>query len=254
MNYQLELRNILDKIYDHKIYNILLKEDVDKLNENNLDNIKSLIINEEIYLGSDIHDFIISLISEGFEGYTFRKTISNIHNITYPSLYDENGNTLKNYTFNNFAEKLWEEHTNKLLITDLYNMFSQEDFIKYVNDNINKICNDILIKVIDFKNNKSITIPFTDINQLSISFKKMLLSGELDFSYAISYVDMDSLRDDMMRNVVDLDFYDEFDKLEDDLEECLEKFFKYDNEELLNILVNKEGFELIESIGLIKNN
>ena len=81
----------------------------------------------------------------------------------------------------------------------------------------------------------------------------MLLSGELDFSYAISYVDMDSLRDDMMRNVVDLDFYDEFDKLEDDLEECLEKFFKYDNEELLNILVNKEGFELIESIGLIKN-
>ena len=132
--------------------------------------------------------------------------------------------------------------------------YGKNILINYVNDNINKICNDILIKVIDFKNNKSITIPFTDINQLSISFKKMLLSGELDFSYAISYVDMDSLRDDMMRNVVDLDFYDEFDKLEDDLEECLEKFFKYDNEELLNILVNKEGFELIESIGLIKNN
>ena len=40
MNYQLELRNILDKIYDDKIYNILLKEDVDKLNENNLDEYK----------------------------------------------------------------------------------------------------------------------------------------------------------------------------------------------------------------------
>ncbi|WP_297135435.1 hypothetical protein [Terrisporobacter sp.] len=253
MNYQLELRNILDKIYDYKIYNILLKKDIDKLNENNIDHIKSLLINEEIYLGSDMHDFIINLISEGFEGYNFRKTISIVHNITYPLLYDENGNTLKNYTFTNFAKKLWEENTHELLITDLYSMFSQEDFIKYINDNMNKICSDILIKVKDFKNNKNITIPFKDISKLSNSFKKSILDGKLDFSYAISYIDMDLLRDDMMKNVVDLDFYDEFDKLEDDLEECLEKFFKYNNEELLNTLVNKDGFELVEGIGLVKN-
>ena len=54
MNYQLELRNYLNKIYNEKIYQILVKEDLPKLKNMNLDEIKSLICSKEVYLGSDL--------------------------------------------------------------------------------------------------------------------------------------------------------------------------------------------------------
>lgn len=57
----------------------------------------------------------------------------------------------------------------------------------------------------------------------------------------------------MIANAVQIDYYDEFDKLEDDLEECLDKFFKYDNDTLLKILIEKENFELVPDLGLVKN-
>ena len=81
----------------------------------------------------------------------------------------------------------------------------------------------------------------------------MLKKGELDSSLALTVVDMDKLRAEMIANAVQIDYYDEFDKLEDDLEECLDKFFKYDNDTLLKILIEKENFELVPDLGLVKN-
>ena len=43
MNYELELKKYLNKIYDKKIYDILIKENTEKLISLNLDEIKSLI-------------------------------------------------------------------------------------------------------------------------------------------------------------------------------------------------------------------
>ena len=67
MNYELELKKYLNKIYDKKIYDILIKENTEKLISLNLDEIKSLINSKEVFLGSDLNDFIISLIPEGYE-------------------------------------------------------------------------------------------------------------------------------------------------------------------------------------------
>ena len=67
MNYELELKKYLNKIYDKKIYDILIKENTEKLISLNLDEIKSLINSKEVFLGSDLNDFIISLIPEGYD-------------------------------------------------------------------------------------------------------------------------------------------------------------------------------------------
>ena len=80
----------------------------------------------------------------------------------------------------------------------------------------------------------------------------MLLNKKLDFSYALSVVDMDLLRSHMEKYSIDLSFYDEFDKLEDDLDECLNNFFKFTNEELLNYLTKEEDFILTNDNKLIK--
>ena len=48
MNYQLELLTYLNKIYDKKIEDVLIKEDIDKLENLNLNEIKSLIKSKEI--------------------------------------------------------------------------------------------------------------------------------------------------------------------------------------------------------------
>ena len=57
----------------------------------------------------------------------------------------------------------------------------------------------------------------------------------------------------MTKFSISLDYYDEFDKLEDDMEECLNNFFKYDEENLLNFLVNNENFVLIDNNKLVKS-
>ena len=80
----------------------------------------------------------------------------------------------------------------------------------------------------------------------------MIINKELDFSYALLLVDTNKLREEMESFAIDLSFYDEFDILEDDLEECLNKFFKYDNDELYDFLINKENFTLVDSDKLIK--
>ena len=233
MNYELELKKYLNKIYDKKIYDILIKENTEKLISLNLDEIKSLINSKEVFLGSDLNDFIISLIPEGYDGYLLRKTISKCHNLTHPILYDENGQPLKNYTHNNFAHMLWIDFTNETFIDDLYKKFNKDNFNIYVNENLHNIYDNLLNKVKIFKNENKIIIPYD--NNLVNSFKEMLLNKKLDFSYAL-----------------DLSFYDEFDKLEDDLDECLNNFFKFTNEELLNYLTKEEGFILTNDNKLIK--
>ena len=112
MNYQSQLTIYLNKIYNKKIENILQKENIDKLMELSIDEIKSLIKSQEIFLGSDLNNFIINLIPSGFDGYLLRKSISKEHNVVYPVLFNENGEEVKNYTHNNFALSLWYDFTN----------------------------------------------------------------------------------------------------------------------------------------------
>lgn len=251
MNYQLELRNYLNKIYNEKIYQILVKEDLPKLKTMNLDEIKSLICSKEIYLGSDLNDYIINLIPEGFNGYLLRKTISENHNLTHPLLYNEKGEPLKNYTHNNFTTTLWRDFTNKTFINDLNSKFSNKDFYDYVDKNFDTIYINLIKKIEIFKSENIATIPYNE-NNLVNTVKEMIINKKLDFSYAFSFVDMNKLREEMENIAIDLSFYDEFDKLEDDLEECLNKFFKYNDKELYDLLINKENFTLIDGNKLVK--
>lgn len=253
MNYQSELNNYLNKIYDEKIYQILIKEDLFRLKNMNLNEIKSLIKSNEIHLGSDLDEFIISLIPEGFHGYLLRKAICQNHNLTYPLLYNENGAPLKQYTHNNFSTVLWIDFTNKTFIKDLNNKFSNHSFYSYVDYNLDTIYTDLVNKIEIFKDENIITIPYNDNgNNLVDTVKEMIISKKLDFSYALSFVDMNKLREYMENLSIDLSLYDELDKLEDDLEECLNKFFKYNSKELYDFLINKEHFNLIDKNKLVK--
>ena len=251
MNYQLELRNYLNKIYNEKIYQILVKEDLPKLKNMNLDEIKSLICSKEVYLGSDLDEYIINLIPEGFNGYLLRKTISKNHNLTHPLLYNEKGEPLKDYTHNNFTTTFWRDFTNETFINDLNSKFSNRDFYDYVDKNFDSIYINLINKIEIFKSENIITIPYNE-NNLVNAVKEMIINKKLDFSYAFSFVDMNKLREEMENLAIDLSFYDEFDKLEDDLEECLNKFFKYNDKELYDLLINKENFTLIDGNKLVK--
>lgn len=251
MNYQLELRNYLNNIYNEKIYKILLNEDINKLKTMNLNDIKSLINSKEVYLGSDFDQYIISLIPKDFRGYSLRKSISKHHNITYPLLYNENGESLKDHNYTNFAKALWEDFTNETFISDLRNIFIDSEFYYYVNNNLNDILSDLIKKIEIEKSKNIIVIPYEKDNLINI-VKDMIINKKLNFSYALSLVDTSKLREYMESIAIDLSFYDEFDKLEDDLEECLNKFFKYNNDELYDYLIYKENFTLIDN-KLIKN-
>lgn len=145
---------------------------------------------------------------------------------------------------------LWIDFTNETFIDDLYKKFNKDNFNIYVNENLHNIYDNLLNKVKIFKNENKIIIPYD--NNLVNSFKEMLLNKKLDFSYALSVVDMDLLRSHMEKYSIDLSFYDEFDKLEDDLDECLNNFFKFTNEELLNYLTKEEDFILTNDNKLIK--
>ena len=251
MNYQLELEDYLSKIYDEKIYQILIKEDLSKLKNMNLNEIKSLINSKEVYLGSDLDDYIINLIPEGFRGYLLREAISKKHNLTYPLLYNEEGQPLKVHTHNSFSTVLWKDFTNETFIKDLNNKFSREDFYDYVNKSLDIIYNNLINKIETFKNDNVIIIPYKN-NNLVDTVKEMIISKKLDFSYALSFVDINKLREEMESFAIDFSYYDEFDKLEDDLEECLNKFFRYNDSELYDLLINKENFTLIDSNKLVK--
>ena len=65
-NYNLEINNILNKIYNKKIFD----------------------------LGNEIENFIIDLLPKDKEGYFFRCNVSKYKNNYYPKIYDNLGNKL----------------------------------------------------------------------------------------------------------------------------------------------------------------
>ena len=73
------------------------------------------------------------------------------------------------------------------------------------------------------------TIAFSNKSELVSVIKDMLLKNELDISFAQDFVDLDKVREEMIMYSTPLDMYNEYDKLEDELSYCLDKFFKYNN-------------------------
>ena len=96
------------------------------------------------------------------------------------------------------------------------------------------------------------SIAFSNKSELVSVIKDMLLKNELDISFAQDFVDLDKVREEMIMYSTPLDMYNEYDKLEDELSYCLDKFFKYNNDELFNVLVNDKDFKFVENIGLVR--
>ena len=252
-DYNLELNNILNKIYQYKTCQIALKNNFLYINNENMDNYLNILKNTKIYLGSDMDDFITNLIPQGKEGYFFRSEVAKHHNYSYPRIFDYAGNKLKNITVNKFAYQLWEAHMDDMLIEDIRRRFSQNNFILFLDNNFNNIIDDINLYLEKSNKIKSITIPFKKGDDLVQIVKSMILNNELDFTWAQTLIDMDKMRDDMVKWSIAFHMYNEFDKLEDELEDCLNKFFKYDSSSLYDFLVNEKGFKYINDIGLVYN-
>ncbi|MEG0856530.1 MAG: hypothetical protein RSG52_08620 [Terrisporobacter sp.] len=252
INYELELENLLTKIYDKQIYEMLLKEDINTLNDISVEDIKNLINSKDFYLGNNLKDYLDRILGKGKESYFFRVEISKIHNVTYPILFKKNGDAVQSYSFSKFAITLWGDHTSDLLVEDINSRFSTNNFYKYVNEKLDVIYKELINYVTKMKNENAIIIPFEKEKSLVDTFKEMLIERKLDYSYALTTVDMDKIRTAMADQSIPIDYYDEFDKLEDDLEECVNNFFRYNEEELIEILTKKENFKIIDNIGLVK--
>lgn len=245
-DYDIEIKNILNKIYEHKIYAIAAKND-------SLDIDINLFKSTNIYLGSDMNDFIINFIPKGKDGYYFRCMIANHRNYSYPRLYDYKGNPLKSISSNKVALQLWEDHVNDMLIEDISRRFSVKDFHRFIDDNLGSMSNSISKYIEDYKVKNTITIPFTDKNQLLLIIKDMLINNKLNISWAEVFVDIDQIRQEMTEFSVAFNYYNEFDRLEDDLEYCLDKFCKFSSsEEIYNILVNEMNFKYVDNLGLVR--
>lgn len=253
-NYNNEIENILNRIYEKKIYNIVDKQDFKPLNSKEvIESYIEILKNTPVYLGSDLDDFIENLIENNENGYFLRVEIAKKKNYSFPKLYDYLGNPIKNTSYSKFAMELWEGNMNRFIIEDLQSRFSQNGFIEFINNNFINMVND-LNKYIDSKNKKSIiTIPFKEKDELLPTLKSMILKNEVDNSFIYLLVDIDALRDEMAKFSATFHVYNEFDKLEDDLEYCLDNFSRYDSSQLFDILVNDHGFKYIENIGLVKS-
>ncbi len=252
-DYNLELNNILNKIYQHKICKIALKNNFSDINDENKNYCLDILKNTKIYLGNDMDDFIKSLIPKDKEGYFFRSEVAKHHNYSYPRIFDYAGNKLKNITVTKLAYQLWESHMDEMLIEDIRRRFSQSKFILFLDNNFNNIINDINLYLKKSNESKSITIPFKNGDDLVQIVKSMILNNELDFTWAQMLIDMNKMRDDMVKWSIAFHMYNEFDKLEDELEDCLNKFFKYDSSSLYEFLINEKKFKYIDGIGLVHN-
>ena len=125
-------------------------------------------------------------------------------------------------------------------------------FAQDTTKNINKT-NNVEVQVINKLNKeKEIIIPISDKSELLSNVKSMILDNKLDSSWVELLVDIDELRSNMQKYSAEFDIYSEFDKLEDDLEECLNQFCKYTSEDLYECLINEKGFNFIENVGLVK--
>lgn len=252
-DYNIEVKNILTKIYEHKIYNIALENNINFIDKENFDNVINIFNSTNVYLGSDLNDFIISLLPTGDAGYFFRVEIAKHFNYSYPKLFDYTGKRIKSSSFNMYALRLWESNMEQMLIEDIQNKFTKEGFYSYIENNLINMANDIVNFVNIENNKKEILIPISNKSELLSRFKYMVLNNQLDKSFGEMLVDIDKLRLDMEKYSATFEMYNEFDKLEDSLEECINKFCKYTSEELYDILINEKGFKYIDSIGLVKD-
>ena len=96
------------------------------------------------------------------------------------------------------------------------------------------------------------TIAFSNKSELVSVIKDMLLKKWIRYFFCQDFVDLDKVREEMIMYSTPLDMYNEYDKLEDELSYCLDKFFKYNNDELFNVLVNDKDFKFVENIGLVR--
>jgi len=251
-NYNVEIDNILNKLYKIKIFELACKNNISNIELDNLDYYKNLFKSLDVYLGNEVENFIIECLPKEKEGYFFRCNVSKHKNYDYPKIYDASGNKLPYADESKFALMLWEGHINNLIIKDIYKHFKKENFHDYIDNNLENIHEDINKKIFDFKNSNKLTIPFANKSELVNVVKEMILKNELDISFAQDVVDLDKIREEMVLSSTPFDMYNEYDKLEDELEYCLNKFFKYNNNELFNLLVNDKGFEFIENKGLVR--
>lgn len=251
-NYDTELENILNEIYKNKIYNIAAKNNISKIDDTNLSNIVNIFTSTHVYLGSDLDDFIISLMPTGDAGYFYRVEISKHFNHSYPRLFDYLGNPIKSESSNKFALKLWQSNTEKMFIEDIRSKFNKENFYSFVKRNLLIMADDITSFINKLNKEKEIIIPISDKSELLSNVKSMILDNKLDSSWIELLIDIDELRSNMQKYSAEFDIYSEFDKLEDDLEECLNQFCKYTSEDLYECLINEKGFNFIENVGLVK--
>lgn len=251
IDYNLELNRIVENIYKEMIYNIVIKTPDLDLSVDNIDKIKKLLCSNKVYLGNDMDDFIISSVPLGLEGDLFRCSIAQHHNRLHPRFLDYKGNRVKDSSYNNFALLLWEEHMNKLLIEDIQQRFSYDEFFNFINCKLLNNFNDLVNRVNEYKL-KTIIINFDKKEFLLNVVKNMISKNELDFDYAYMLVDIDKLRSHMVEMAASFDIYNEFDKLEDDTRYCLDNFPKYNAFELYDFLVNEQGFKLKSEGILVK--
>lgn len=251
-NYNLELNNIVEKIYKELIYKIAINDSRIDFSKDKIDNTKKLLSSEKVYIGSDMDEFIINYIPKGHEGNLFRVCIAKYHNRLHPRFENYKGEPIIDSSYNKFALLLWEEHMNNLLISDVQNLFNQKNFINFVDDKLDNYIDELSSRITEYKN-KLVTIDFKNKENLLETIANMILNEELPFELSHSIVDMDKLRDDMTKMATSFDMYNEFDKLEDDTKYCLINYCKYNPDDLLNELTSNHGFKLVSNGCLIKN-
>lgn len=252
-DYNIEIEKILNKIYEYKICEIAYKNNLSNINKNTINNYKDLFKNNKVYFGSDLYDFIISLVPKDKDGYYFRCEIANYHNYLYPRLYDYLGNPLKNTNYNKFTVQLWESNMNDLLIEEIERNFSQKGYLDFIDKNLIDISENVNNFIKSCTTNNKITIKFLDKENLLDTMKSMILDNKLELSWAQLLVDMDKLRSEMIKFSTPFHIYNEFDKLEDNLDYCLNTFCKYNSNELFDILTKEYGFKYITNLGLVKD-
>ncbi|WP_195939589.1 hypothetical protein [Romboutsia sp. 1001713B170131_170501_G6] len=251
-DYNIEINSFLNKIYEHKVYEIAYENNLYNIDAKVLKDKFDLLKNTKIYLGSDMHEFIINLIPKGKDGYYFRCEIANYHNYSFPRLYDYKGEPLKNTNYNRYGVQLWESHMNDLLIEDIEGKFNQADFIDFIDNNLLSLICKINEYIKSRRDKEKIVIKFEDKSEILDIVKSLILNGGLDLSYAEFLTDMDKLRDEMIKFSTPFHMYNEFDKLEDDTLYCLDNFCKYNSLDLFDALINEKGFKFIDGVGLVK--
>lgn len=249
-DYTKELNNIIDNIYKEMILQIARNNENINFSKNNLKKSKELLLKEKVYLGSDMDEFIVNCIPKGHEGNLFRISIAKHHNRVHPRFENYKGEPIVDSNYNKFSLLLWEDHMNNALIDDVQKLFSQEGFFNFVNNKLD-IFSDELYNLNTKYKNESVVINFENKEELLEVIVDMIVNEKLSFDYAHMLVDFDKLRDDMTKISTTFDVYNEFDKLEDDTKDCIMNYCKYNSDELIDELINNQGFKLINK-SLIK--